>query len=268
MAERTNERRYSPVYPSVSLLCFPMSQSIFIPSQCSPDDLRRCSLLIPSASSLWSQHKPHIYLMKPAACLPTWTSAGHSVCVCVCVPCVHCTHPCAYVSVSVLFDTGAVKWASVKCHRWRIQCPGCRGDLQGRRTGFFCFFYFTCTLLSNSQNKIQPPPHRGSSCLTVWFSICVSLPGFNHTHAAVIFSLCCYFVLYLGFKHLCSTGSALRGSHSWRWLVLHCSLVGTRAVWISKIDTPVVRANPSIGLISSEFGTNLWTHLVGKNDNR
>lgn len=81
MAERTHERRYSPVYPSVSLLCFPMSQSIFILSLCSPDDLQRRSLLIPSAPSLWSHYKPHIYLIERAACLLAWTAAGRSVCV-------------------------------------------------------------------------------------------------------------------------------------------------------------------------------------------
>lgn len=154
MAERTHERRYSPVYPSVSLLCFPMSQSIFILSLCSPDDLQRRSLLIPSAPSLWSHYKPHIYLIEPAACLLAWTAAGRSVCVCVSVcdecpsmhpvwvrphPCVYCTDTPAYVSARAqcIIWRGAVKWVSVKCHQWRIQCPGRWGGVQGGHS--LCF---------------------------------------------------------------------------------------------------------------------------------
>lgn len=76
------ERRPGPVYPSVSPLCFPMSQSIFILSLCSPGDLQRRSSLIPSAPSLWSHYKPHIYLMEPAASLPAWTAAGHWALAC------------------------------------------------------------------------------------------------------------------------------------------------------------------------------------------
>ncbi|MEQ2212674.1 hypothetical protein XENOCAPTIV_003190, partial [Xenoophorus captivus] len=71
------------MYPSVSLVCFPMSQSIFILSLCSPDDLQCCSLLIPSAPSPWSHYMPHIYLIVPAACQPAWTAAGHWALVCV-----------------------------------------------------------------------------------------------------------------------------------------------------------------------------------------
>lgn len=139
MGERTHERRYSPVYPSVSLLCFPMSQSIFILSLCSPDDLQRRSLLIPSAPSLWSHYKPHIYLIEPLACLPACLDGCRTECVCeypsmhpVCVLYSYvCIFECGSVSARCIIWHGAVKWLSVKCHKWRIQYPGCWGGLQG-----------------------------------------------------------------------------------------------------------------------------------------
>lgn len=139
MGERTHKRRYSPVYPSVSLLCFPMSQSIFILSLCSPDDLQRRSLLIPSAPSLWSHYKPHIYLIEPAACcLPAWTAAGQSVCVSIrlCVP----ISMCVLYSYVCICECGVyyLTWGSKMSERKMSQVtysvsrllrrPGCGAD--------------------------------------------------------------------------------------------------------------------------------------------
>lgn len=152
------------MYPSVSLLCFPMSQSIFILSLCSPDDLQRRSLLIPSAPSLWSHYKPHIYLIEPAACLPAcptarlpaWTAAGQSVCEypsmhsCVCAPPI-CTQPCVctvLIRVSqrtVYYLTRGSEMSECKMSRvtylvsWRLRRPA--GQVQ-------CLFSvsLTCTL--------------------------------------------------------------------------------------------------------------------------
>jgi len=98
MGERTHKRRYSSVYPSVSLVCFPMSQSIFILSLCSSNDLQRRSLLIPSASSLWSHYKPHIYLIEPAACLPACCLPA---CLDSCRPECLCVSLCPRISVGV-----------------------------------------------------------------------------------------------------------------------------------------------------------------------
>lgn len=83
--DRTHEDRGSSEYPSFPLLCFPMSQSIFIPLPRSPLDLQCRSLLIPSASSLWSHYKPHIYLIKLPACLPPCLPTYSHVRICECI---------------------------------------------------------------------------------------------------------------------------------------------------------------------------------------
>lgn len=152
MGERTHKRRHSPVYPSVPLLCFPTSQSIFMLSQCSPDDLQRRSLLIPSALSLWTHYKPHIYLIW-ACCLPAWMAAGHSVCVTEREPismCVLYSWVCTWRGREYYLTWDSI-WGSIKCHvKWRAQCPGVRGGLWDS-THFF--LSFTCTLPSSDTQK-------------------------------------------------------------------------------------------------------------------
>lgn len=218
--ERTHERRYSPVYPSVSALCFPMSQSIFILWLCSPDDLQHGSLLIPSAPSLRSHYKPHIYLMEPAACCldgcrtqEQCACVSFPLCICMCV-CesvlirVHIWVSGCVTSARCIIWHGAVKWVSVKCHKWRISIPATQEARGADRVS-----------VSHLFNR-----HTASQVPTVFRAA-----SLGRMSVSVVFNVR---VVGLGPNNVCistyTAASAWRPSHVKR-MVLHCSLVDSCA---------------------------------------
>lgn len=163
------------MYPSVSLLCFPMSQSIFILSLCSPDDLRRLSLLIPSAPSLWSHYKPHIYLIKPAACLDScraercaWERTrlciSGCVFVCVCHPCVCCALMCAVYYLTWRGKMSECKMSHVTYSvSWLLQGPA------GQTQALFSIQNLHSESPLNNSNTTEVKIGAGSKSITVSF---------------------------------------------------------------------------------------------------
>lgn len=119
------------MYPSVLLLCFPMSQSIFILSLCSPDDLQRRSLLVPSAPSVWSHYEPDIYLMVPGACMPACLDSCRA-------PTVACEpqrlrgsvrpqrHPCVCCTHVFEWATGSASECAVYYLTWGSKMRECK----------------------------------------------------------------------------------------------------------------------------------------------
>lgn len=153
-----------------------MSQSIFIPSLCSPDDLQCCSLLIPSASPLWLHYKPHIYLIELSDCLP-----GLSMCTLL---------TRAHMWVYYLTLAGKMRECNISPVTYLVSC------LPTRPAGQMLF----CTRSS-----------RGSEGLDEFkfsiFCLFVMLFFFVLATTATIYRLCCYFALYLGFSLVSFTGS-------------------------------------------------------------
>lgn len=176
--ERAHEDRGSSEYPSVPLLCFPMSQSIFIPLPRSPLDLLCRSLLIPSASSLWSHYKPHIYLMiELPACLPRLCVLYSHVCVCECI---------------TWHWPGKTSECKISLVTYSVSCLPKRPV---RQMGWGCSL--CCAPFQHTQLKQAPGALRG-----LWV-----LMSFFFASTVVIYRPCCYFALCLGFSLLSFTGS-------------------------------------------------------------
>lgn len=165
-------------YPSVPLLCLPMSQSIFIPWPRSPGDLQGPSLLIPSASSLRQHYEPHIYLIRLPARTQERALYSHvRICECINLTLASKMSECKISLVTYL----------VSCLSMR---PAGADGIRGR-----CVFCRPSTRSS-----------RGSEGLELTFSILSILCLFFLATTAAIYRPRCYFALYLGFSPVCFTG--------------------------------------------------------------